>query len=161
MILAWLLLGQIWRHFCIISKTLIEIETEQCAVQRNFFRGKMSFEKLVLLDQSLMIDWLKNRWILFVFLFKHELRLEHQIPNITILFDFCLRLGKMMVYILLILWWGIFRTSLGGIGIPEQKLSYEKSLRWHSAKARTCFPLEQSPKEWVCGFFRFLESPIF
>lgn len=96
--------------------------------------------------------------ILLVFLLKKELGLENWIPNVTILFDFYLTLGRMMAYILPVLWCSIFRTILWGIGVLEQRLSYEKSLRWHSAKARTCLPLEWSLEAWVLGFFRFLGS---
>lgn len=39
----------------------------------------------------------------------------------------------------------------------EQRLSYEKSLRWYNAKTRTYLSLEWSLEAWVFGFFRFLE----
>lgn len=99
--------------------------------------------------------------ILLVFLLKKELGLENWIPNVTISFDFYLTLGRMMAYILPVLWCRIFRTILWGIGVLEQRLSYEKSLRWHSAKARTCLPLEWSLEARVLGFFRFLGSWFF
>lgn len=39
----------------------------------------------------------------------------------------------------------------------EQRLSYEKSLRWYNAKTRMYLPLEWSLEAWVFGVFRFLE----
>lgn len=95
--------------------------------------------------------------ILLFFLLKHELGLENWISNVPVLFDFYLTLDEDDDLHLIGTAMEHFQEQFVRDWCSEQRLSYEKSLRWCNAETRTCFYLEWSLEAQILGFFRFLE----